>query len=221
MRFGSLVVRFALQADRARRALEDWGVDRELGSALVEAHTRSIVSEEYGRFSTEDILLRKNQAIAHAATLERLREDLSPHGMEVLDLSTPKLRFDSSYEKSVEDRKLVNQEVERLKAEYRQLGPERDQRMAALDMEKLIERNATLLQIQSYLAAIEQDGRLRRAQALQYQLDRLAEAANRVSLLESQALALTAQVNQRAEVLREEVQQLAITGAGVVREAWI
>jgi len=88
-------------------------------------------------------------------------------------------------------------------------------------MEKLIERNATLLQIQSYLAAIEQDGRLRRAQALQYQLDRLAEAANRVSLLESQALALTAQVNQRAEVLREEVQQLAITGAGVVREAWI
>ena len=220
VRFESLAVQYTLRPDEAELALEDTHGDDELAAALIEAHTRSIVRDEYGRYSAEEILLRDNQNAANVITQNRLDEALALHGIEVLELSTPKLRFDSAYEKSVEDRKLANQEVERLKAEFRQLEAERDQRLAALEKEKLIELNKSRLEINEYLAMIDRDGRDKRLKAQQYHSGRVADAQNYKYKLEQQALSMTEQVTARAELLRQEVERLEGTGAALLREAW-
>lgn len=220
VRFESLAVQYALRPDSAQLALEDLRGAQALVGDLLEAHTRSIVRDEYGRFSAEEILFRDNQNQAHALTLFRLAEALAPHGIDVLELSTPKLRFDSAYEKSVEDRKLANQEVERLKAEYRQLEAERAQRLAALEKNKLIERNQTQLQIGEYLAAMEKDAVTRRAEADRFYDGRLAEAANRQYQLSQEALTLSEQATRTAAIAKEEIESLVETGDALLREAW-
>ena len=221
VRFGALSVRYTLGANAAQLALEDLGGDPQRASRLVETYTRAIVQDEYGRFSAEEILLRENQNQAGAVALQRIAAALEPHGILVLELSTPKLRFDSAYETSVEDRKLAYQEIERLKAEFRQLDAERDQRLAALEKNKLIEFNATQLQIREYMETIDRDGRERTLAVQRYGEDRSADARNRRYQLEQEALTLTEQVNLRAGVLRDEIEVLEETGAALVREAWI
>lgn len=221
VRLGALAVRYALLPNAAQQALEDTGGEETSAVQLVESFTRAIVRDEYGRFSAEEILLRENQNEANVVALQRLARALEGHGIEVLELSAPKLRFDGAYEKSVEDRKLAYQEIERLKVEFRQLDAERDQRLAALEKQKLIEYNETQLQIREYMETIERDGRERSLKARQYGEDRRSDGTNRQYELEQQALALTEQVSLRSDLLREEIEAMAQTGPALVREAWI
>jgi hypothetical protein len=221
VRFGALTVRSVLPPHGARLALEDWSGDNQRHSQLVQAYTRGIVADEYGRFSAEEIILQENQGRAHAATWARLNGALAPHGILIKELSTPKLRFDSSYEKSVEDRKLANQEVERLKAEFRQLEAERDQRLAALEKELLIQHNSSDLEVREYIAKLERSNRERRITVDQYRMDRDAAARNRKYQLDAQTINKTQELTLKANVFREEVKRMEQDGPGLIKEAWL
>jgi len=220
VRFESLAAQYALRPDAARTALEDTRGDAALVAGLIEAHARAILRDEYGRFSSEEILLRENQLAAHARSVTRLNAALRPHGLEVLDLSTPRLRFDSAYEQSVENRKLAFQEIERLRAEFRQLEAEGDQRLAALEKQKLIELNATRLEVEDYLAKMERVVREQRREAERYAAGRLAAAAQRKYDLEQDALATSEAARLRSAVERRAVEALERTGPALLREAW-
>ncbi|MFT7487459.1 MAG: hypothetical protein ACI9F9_003320 [Candidatus Paceibacteria bacterium] len=93
--------------------------------------------------------------------------------------------------------------------------------MVALEKQKLLEASATRIQVSEYMEKIERDGRSRRMLALQYKEDRAAEATIRKYQLESEAATLRERVTLEAQVLRREVELLATTGRGLVREAWI
>ncbi len=218
--FGSVVVRTSLMSGQARNALEDRNGEDQPNLDLIEAYLRAIAHDEYGRYQAEELLRGENQSRARERTLARLRDALAPHGVAV-ELSMPDLQFDSTYEKSLEDRRLAYQEVERLKAEFVQLEAERDLRLAALEKVKLIELNKTEIQIREYLAKIESTSKSRRAAALQYQQDRRAEATNRKYQLDGQAVTLAEEIALRAEVFRQEVEPLQLAGSALAREAWI
>ncbi len=218
--FGAVTIRTSLLPGQARAALEDRSGRAQPNNDMVEAYLRSIAQDEYGRYPAEDLLRGENQVLARTRTLSRLRAALAPHGIEV-ELAMPDLQFDPSYEKSLEDRRLAYQEVERLKAEFHQLEAERSQRLAALEKEKLIEMNQMKIQIREYLATIESTGRTRRTAAVQYQQNRRAEATNRKYQLDGQALSLAQEIALRAEVFRQEVEPLQAAGGALAREAWI
>jgi hypothetical protein len=221
VRFESLALQYTLRADGAQRALEDAGGRARWPAALIEAQVRAIVRDEYGGYDAAGIRLRENQNAASAQTLARLNRALAPHGILVLELSTPKLRFDPAYETAVATRKSAIQEIERLRAEFRQLDAERNQRLAALDKQKLIELNKTRLQVRDYMAILDKDERTRRAKAQADQQSRLGEAQSRRYTLEQEALAASERYELHSQVLREEVELLAHSGAPLLREAWI
>ncbi len=221
VQFETLVVQYGLRPDGFQHSLEDARGREEWASHLIEAQLRSLVRDEYGRFTAEEIRQRENQKAAAVVTLQRLNGALEPHGLQVLEISTPKLRFDSAYEAAVAARKAAIQTIERLKADFLQLDAERDQKLAALEKAKLIELNKKQLQAQEFLALLEKEERMRRAQAEAQRAGRIAKAQNERYALEQEALALTEKVELQAAVLREEVERLASTGAPLLREAWI
>lgn len=219
--FESLALQYTLRPDAARRALEDARGREDWAAQLIEARLRSLVRDEYGAYDAEEIRRRENQNAAGVVTLTRLNRSLEAHGIEVREMSTPKLRFDAAYETSVAARKAAIQEIEHFKAEFGQLDAEREQGLAALQKAKLIELNKTRLQAQEYLALLGKEERERRAKAEAARASRVAKAENRRYSLEQEALALREKVELNAAVLREEVELLASTGGPLLREAWI
>jgi len=220
-RFESFAVQYALRPDAARERLEDSGEVPEDAAAIVEAWVRAILRDEYGGFTTEEVVMRENQKSANAASLARLNQALILHGLEIQEISTPKVRFDSAYEKAVENRKIANQEVERLKAEFRHIDAERDQKFAALETEMEIKRAELKLKVMNYVAVIEKDARTRRAEADRYLANR--RGAGDVSRYQKQqeSLAMSETYDAQAGALRDEVAGLAEGGEAMIREAWI
>lgn len=221
VRFEAFTLQFLPRLDEARIALEDGRAGVELGARVVEAYLRGIVRDEYGAYSSEAIVLRANQKAAGARVRARLDDALAPHGIEVLELSAPRLRFDSTYEKAVESGEIAVQEVERLKAEFGQLDAEREQRLATLEKDKTIEQAKANLQVQDYVAKVQSDLRERADDLENYTAERLSEGEARGFQLEQQAAARRQAITLGAEILREEVARLATNGAPLVREAWI
>jgi membrane protease subunit HflC len=137
--FDELTLQYALMPDKADFVLEDSGPADAFKQKLVRAYARSILRDEFGRFSAEEAVKPENLRVATQKSLERLNLALNPHGIEVLEVSTPKPAFDQKYEEAIARRKVANQEVEHLKAELGQLAQVKIQREQAVRNDKEIE----------------------------------------------------------------------------------
>jgi hypothetical protein len=221
LRFEGFRVQFSLLPDQAERCLEDTSAQLEAAAALVEGYTRAILRDEYGRFSTSEVVLHESLKAAGAASRARLESVLAEHGLQVLDLSTPKPRFDPAHELAVERRKVADQEVERLKTQFLQLEAERDEALARLEMEKEQELAKLELALGEYRAEAAKSDATQRAAATQYLEERRSAGETRRFEQEQEALALTERYTVAAAALQERVDQLAEGGEAAVRASWI
>lgn len=130
---------YALRTERAADVLDDSGPGEGYKQELVAFYARSVLRDELGRFTTEEIAQVQNVREAGRAALLRLNQALEPHGLEVLEIGTPKPSFDKAYEDHIQRRKLNDQERERLAAEFEKLSEEQRQREAAANREKEVE----------------------------------------------------------------------------------
>jgi hypothetical protein len=147
--FDELTLQYALMPDQAALVLEDSGPADAFKHELVRAHARAILRDEFGRFSAEDVVRPENLRDATQRSLDRLNLALNPHGIEVLEVSTPKPAFDKTYEEQIARRKVANQEVEHLRAELDQLAQVKIQREQAVRNAKEVE----MKQLEGNLAA--------------------------------------------------------------------
>jgi hypothetical protein len=134
--FDEFTLQYALNPEKAAFVLEDSGPGDAFKRELVKRYARSILRDEFGRFSAEEVVRPENLQSATRASLERLNAALGPHGIDVLEVSTPKPAFDKTYEEQIARRKVANQEVERLSAELGQLAQLRLQRESAVRNDK-------------------------------------------------------------------------------------
>jgi hypothetical protein len=211
LRFEGFRVQFSLLPDQAERCLEDTSAQLEAAAALVEGYTRAILRDEYGRFSTSEVVLHESLKAAGAASRARLESVLAEHGLQVLDLSTPKPRFDPAHELA----------VERLKTQFLQLEAERDEALARLEMEKEQELAKLELALGEYRAEAAKSDATQRAAATQYLEERRSAGETRRFEQEQEALALTERYTVAAAALQERVDQLAEGGEAAVRASWI
>jgi len=140
--FQELTLQYALSPDSAARLLDDCGDDAACKGRLVRAHARSILRDEIGRHGIEDVVRPDVMQSATRRSLERLNADLSAHGLEVLEIATPKPSFDPAYESLISRRKVFNQDAERLKGDIERLEQEKSQRETRVRNEKEIELRA-------------------------------------------------------------------------------
>ncbi len=158
---------------------------------------------------------------ARVASTERLNELLRPHGIEIMQIVTPKPKFDEAYEEAIEDRKVADQDVERLIAYKEQLLQEREQALAELEKNKEIERQTLEGDLARQLKGVEQEAIQVRMTADAYALGRLAEGEAVKARKVNDADGLEEQYRREAEGLVAKAKALEERGEIIVREALV
>ncbi|MBI5435352.1 MAG: hypothetical protein HZA52_21135 [Planctomycetes bacterium] len=219
--FDSFTLQYALIPAAAERVLHDSGARDAYKERLVNAYARSVLRDEFGYFSCEEIVRPENLRAATDEARRRLNEYLKPHGVEVLEVAVAKPRFDPLYEKAIERRKVGNQEIEHLRAQIEKLEQERHQRIARA----LEEKESELLVRRGNLArdrlAAEQEAIKVRNAADVFALQKRSEAQTFAEKRAAEAETLVAKYTLEADGLRAHADALAAQGEDTVRAALI
>ncbi|MBK7877426.1 MAG: hypothetical protein IPJ77_17095 [Planctomycetes bacterium] len=212
---------YALVAANADRVLEDSGAGDGFKEHLVRAYARAFVRDEIGRLAPEDVLRPDLARAATTRAMERMNQALLPHGIEVLEVATPKPTFDKAFEDLINRRKQGDLEIERKRAYLAQLPKERAERLQAIRDDK--ERELDLLRKN---LAVNEAAAAREAQKLHVDADivfanrsKAGEAA-RVELA-TRAGVLRARNAGELEDARRETENLERYGEHAVRAALV
>jgi membrane protease subunit HflC len=219
--FESLEIQYAILPGAAVEVLDDSGLGDGFKRDWVRAYARSVLRDEFGRFSAVEVADPSSYQAARIRSTERLNEYLNPHGIEVLQILTPKPRFDPKYEKAIEDRKVADQDVERLKELENQLIQERAQQLALVEKEKEIEWQELQGDLVREQKEAEKESIFVQKGADRYKVTREAEGQAERDREFAEAEGLTAKYTKEAEGIRARAEALEKKGAVVVREALI
>lgn len=219
--FEELTILYELIPGDAALLLEDSGAGDGFKTNWIKAYARSILRDEFGRYSAVEAADPTQYTTASAKSRERLNDLLAPHGLRVTQVITPKPKFDPQYERAIEERKEADQEVERLKAKEEQLVEERGRRLAGVLKVKEIQMQELIGTLRQNLLTSEQTAiRVTRdadAFAIKTKLDGEGFLAQRLA----EARGLEAKYTKEAEGLTSRALALEQRGEVIVREALI
>ena len=216
--FERLEIQYRIKPEMAPEVLDDSGYRDAFKRNWVRASARSILRDEFGKFTAEEVADPRNYSQGTQNAELRLNEILQPHGIEIIDILTPKPKFDPAYEEAIEDRKVANQEVERLKTQLDQLEQERERLIAEVERQKATEYEQLLGDLESDRLKAERAKIEKEKSADAYRITQrnrgLAEERSRLQ----NASALEAQARKEAEGLEARVRALEERGEILVRE---
>ena len=134
--FERFSLQYALIAGSADRVLDDSGPGDGFKQELVRAYARAYVRDEIGRLAPEEALRPDLARTAMTRAMERMNKALATHGIEVLEVATPKPTFDKGFEDLINRRKQGDLEIERKHTYIAQLPGERETRLDAIREDK-------------------------------------------------------------------------------------
>ncbi|MFT5287055.1 MAG: regulator of protease activity HflC (stomatin/prohibitin superfamily) [Planctomycetota bacterium] len=220
-RFNTLEIQYRLIPGEAGFVLTDSGSGEAFKAHWIRAYARSILRDEFGRFTPQEVANTTTYSEATNNSKNRLNELLLGHGIEVIQIVTPKPSFDEKYERAIEDRKVADQDVERLIAMEDQLLRERQRELAAVEKDKEIELRSLRGDLEQARVNAERDAiqvtKSADAYAIEQRALGTAEAAERIA----KARGLTAKYSKEAEGLLAKAEALEQRGEVVIREALI
>ena len=219
--FETMEIQFQLIVSKAPFLLHDSGPGDAFKQHWVRTFARSVLRDEFGRFSAEEVADPTTYSQATQSATDKLNAILEPHGVRIVQIITPKPKFDQAYEQAIEDRKVANQEVERLKIEAVQLVRERERRLANIERDKATEYEQLLGEVEAerLMALRDQVEVEKSADAWLITMSGEGEAMKQEML--QQARAQEEQARMEAEGLHAKVEALALRGDILVREALV
>ena len=219
--FEEMPIQYQIKPGMVTTLLQDSGPGNRYKEEWIKAHARSILRDEFGRFTPVEAANPTVFLQAQAESKRRLNLALEPHGIEVVLIGTPTPKFDKAYEQAIEDRKSADQEVERLEVVLDQLVEERDQKLAAVERQKSVEMAELTGELKKELLEAERQ---------RIQMERGADAFAARRKLEGEASkagktqearGLVARYTNEAEGLESQAKALELKGDVVVREALV
>ena len=220
-RFDELTILYEIIPGEGSTVLHDSGPGSAFKEEWIKAHARSVLRDEFGRYSAVEVADPTVYQAAPNTAKQRINELLKPHGILIERINTPNPKFDQSYEAAIEERKEANQEVERLGADADRLDQLRGQRLAAVSKEKEVEQQRlqgalrqAMLRAEERLIAVKKTADV-------YATERLGRAEAQRSKLVADARGLEAKYTKEAEGITERARALEERGEVVVREAVI
>ncbi len=219
--FKDVEVQYALAPGAAPAVLDDAGAALAAKPELVRAAVRSILRDELGRFTAEEVARGECLQLAARAAQTGLGGVLRAHGMEVLGVSLGKPAFDDEYEEAIRRRMSFTQEVEELDVQLGRLETDRERREAKLEKEKEVELRKLEGQLVRDLAAAQRD-EIRVRQEADDAGNALVEAGRNAKLeKESEAALLKAKYVAAARSVYREGLDLERSGDLPVRAALV
>jgi membrane protease subunit HflC len=216
--FDDIEIQYEMLPSDSKHVLSDSGPGNAFKVHWVRAFARSILRDEFGRFSAAEVA---DPTIYKSATMDatlELNRQLNPHGVKIVQIITPKPRFDVGYEKAIEDRKVADQEVERIKARAIQLIQERGRRLAQIDAAMAVEYEALKGELAADRILAEKDRvRVEKSADAFSKLIVADGEATRLALTEN-ARGMTEKARKEAEGLQAIIEALEKRGEVLVRE---
>jgi len=174
--FESVEIQYRMLPEQAELVLRDSGTGEAYKRKWMQSMARSVLRDEFGRYRAEQIADPTTYEEARERSVQRLNQLLDGHGLQVVQLVTPKPRFETEYEQAIDQRKVAEQEVERLAQEEQQLEHEREQALAAVRKQMDIDREKALGQMRVKLLEARNEDISERADAEAYAESRRSEA---------------------------------------------
>ena len=219
--FDELKIQYELIPGTAGEVLRDSGLGDNYKQEWIKAYARSVLRDEFGRYSAVDAADPTTYKAAPEQARLRMNEILEPHGVSVVRIITPNPQFDVRYETAIEERKEADQEVEELRARVQQPAQEREQRLAAVRKEKEVEMQELTGTLRKDLLAAEQEAIRLTKSADAYATERIAEGRAAEARLNAEAEGLVAKYTKEAEGIESRAKALEQRGEVVVREALV
>jgi len=217
-RFDTLTIQYQLIPSRTAKVLNDSGDADAFKRNWIRASARSILRDEFGKYSSEEIADPTSYELAVAAATLRLDSVLEGHGIDVTQVIIPRPKFDKVVEDAIERRKNANQEVQRLGIEIEKLTNVRERTLAHVERDKAEEYEEVLGILEADRITAEKD-RIRTVKNADAQKIKDANqgAATEQANLQG-ARALEEKARKDAEGLSARVAALEKRGEILVRE---
>jgi membrane protease subunit HflC len=216
--FESLEIQYQIIPGSAQIVLHDSGPGENFKQNWVKAFARSVLRDEFGRFSTEEIADAQNLSKPKSDAKDRLNKMLEPHGIFIMQIITPKPKFETRYERAIEERKEAGQLVETLKERENKLVEERIKRLANVERDKATEYELLLGTMENNRISEEKVAVRVTKTADAYRIEKVGAGKAAEGRLTQQARGLELQARKEAEGLRAKVEALAARGDILVRE---
>lgn len=113
-----VTITWQIQPEKAPMILREVATsNEELKDHVVRTIARSMPRDLFGELNTEEFYISDERAAKSEEVTKKLNETLEPYGVVVQRVSTKGYRFNEAYQKAIEDKKIADQEVEKLKSE--------------------------------------------------------------------------------------------------------
>ena len=216
--FEEMEIQYRILGSKVDILIHDSGTGNAFKLNWLRSYSRSILRDEFGRYSAAEIANATTYKRAKLEAKKRLQAAFEPHGIEIIQIVTPKPKFDLAYEKAIEDRKSANQEVEIQITMLEQLIQERERRLSNIKRDQAVLYEALLGELEAEKT---------RALTAQIKIEKSADAAKILSVsdgkaqenkLLQQARGLEEKYRKEAEGLKAQADALASQGEIIVRE---
>lgn len=133
--FSDTTIIFQLNGSDAVASVQAAGLgDRYM--SWMKPYARSILRDEFGRESTIHVSDPTTYGTAANRAKERLNAELGPMGIAVMQLVTPRPRFNESYEQAIEERNALSNQLEVIKSNLDRAETDRGRRLAEVDQQQ-------------------------------------------------------------------------------------
>lgn len=216
--FEELTIQYQLLPSEANTVLNDSGEGSAFKQNWVRTFARSILRDEFGKYTAEAIADPTGYTQATVQAQERLNLALHPHGIDIIEIITPKPKFEARYEQAIADRKVANQAVEELKEKAKQLLAERDRKLGEIERDQATDYELLLGELEAERISAEKDAVRVKQSAEASKITELARGQASEQQLTEKARGLSELARKEAEGLRARVEAVALRGEVLVRE---
>ena len=198
--------------------LRSSGGQMDRAESWVMAIARQVLRDEFGRYSVQEVMDAVVCDEARAKSFVALNEELGAFGIEVLQLNMGKPNFDRTYEMAINQRKVADQEVERLGAELLQKVREQEQRLGKARKEVEVRGKMLVAELERELVQAVTSTLTIRGEAESYAMSRKLAGEVAKAKLEVQATSLEESGRAQAQALVAELSSLEGRGDIAIRE---
>lgn len=219
--FDTVKVQYAIRPEDAWKVIRDAGAEYSWHHGPMDAFARSVLRDEFGRHTAEEITRAEVLRDATLRAKARLAQGLAGRGLVVHEILTSKPVFPDEFESIVQRRRLADREIETLVQQLDQLRASREDRLAKLRRDKELAETLARDVLTNALAKADRDAMRARAEADDAYEAKIRAGEQRQAELLSQADSSVEKYTKEAEGFRARAEAVAAQGELAVRKRLI
>lgn len=196
---------FKISGDEAVTVARNAGTEY-MFQTWIKPYARAILRDEFGRESTISVSNPSNYGSAAERAQTRLNEFLTPHGIYITQMVTPRPKFNADYEHLIEERNRLRNELEVIGSNLERAETDRQRTLSEVDRDenkKIQERRAEL---ESELATAVADREKAIRAADTYRIEKIGQGQAKLAAAETRADELRGQLEADYRGKKAEVE---------------